>query len=293
MSCWQKRMTEDLQLAGLGERTVEMYVRAVRQLSDYHQTSPFQITEEELRNYFLYMKNVKKYARATTTIALCGIKFFFQKTANRHWDIMDLVRPQRELKLPVVLSRQEVRKVLAVVREIRFRVCLTTIYSCGLRLQEGTHLQIKDIDSDPERMQIHVRRGKGAKDRLVPLPQRTLELLRQYWKHHRSPRWLFPAMGQDTNKKQGPTFLDEPMPLRSVQAAMKKAVKESGLNKKASIHTLRHSYATHLLEAGVNLRLIQEYLGHSLTTTTALYTHLTARAQRIALTNINQIMADL
>jgi integrase/recombinase XerD len=291
MSQWQKRFTEDLQLAGMSERTVEMYVRSVRIMSEYFQKSPYKITEEDLREYFLYMKNVKKYARTTTTIALCGIKFFVEKTAKRKWKIVELIRPQREVKLPVVLSREEVKKVLDALREPRYIACLITIYSCGLRLQEGTHLQVRDIDS--ARMVIHVRRGKGARDRLVPLPDRTLRILRKYWTLHRSPRWIFPALGKDANKKTGPTIIDKPMPLRSVQDAMKKAVRDSGLNKKASVHTLRHSYATHLLEANVNLRLIQEYLGHSTTTTTALYTHLTAKAQLMAITSINQLMDTL
>ena len=188
------RMIEDLQLRGMSERTQEAYVRAVRQLADYYHKSPDLITEEELRQYFLYIKNVKHYSRAATTIALCGIKFFFQQTLKRTWTTFELVRPPREKKLPAVLSQDEVRNILGRVRLFRYRVCLTTIYSCGLRLQEGTHLQVRDIDS--ARMLVHIRHGKGGKDRYVPLPQRTLELLREFWKSHRNPVLLFPAPGR-------------------------------------------------------------------------------------------------
>jgi site-specific recombinase XerD len=281
-------MVEDLQLKGYGERTQEMYVRAVRLLAQHYKKSPDLITEEELRDYFLYGKNVKKWARTTSTIAICGIKFFFEKTLKRDWTTLRFVRAKREKKLPAVLSRGEVRTVLGHLRLLRYRVCLATIYSCGLRLQEGTSLQVKDIDS--ARAMIHVHQGKGAKDRYVPLPQRTLDLLREQWKSHRNPQWIFPAPGRGGIHM--PTT-DEAMPRSSLQIVFKHALRESGIHKKASVHTLRHSYATHLLEAGVNLRLIQIWLGHSTPTTTSVYTHLTAKAQAMATQTINELMKDL
>jgi integrase/recombinase XerD len=284
----RKRMIECLQLRGLSERTQEAYVRAVRQLSEHYHKSPELITEEELRQYFLFIKNVKHYSRNTSTVAICGIKFFFEKTLNRDWATFGLLRAPREKKLPVILSREEVRQILGRVRLPRYKVCLTTIYSCGLRLQEGTHLQVADIDS--ARLMIHVRHGKGAKDRYVPLPERTLQLLRQYWKQHHNPVLLFPAEGRDHIDLARST---EPMSKSSVQDAFHAALKESGNNKRASVHTLRHSWATHLLEAGVNLRLIQEWLGHSSPATTSVYTHLTVKAEQLATQAINQIMSDL
>ena len=284
----RKRMIECLQLRGLSERTQEAYVRAVRQLAEHYHKSPDQITEEELRQYFLYLKGVKHYSRNTMTIAICGLKFFFERTMQREWTTFGLVRPAPEKKLPVILSPAEVRTILGGVRLPRYRVCLATIYSCGLRLQEGTHLQVADIDS--ARMMIHVRHGKGAKDRYVPLPQRTLELLRQYWTIHRNPVLLFPAEGRDHLDLAKAT---EPMSKSSVQDAFHAALKESGNNKRASVHTLRHSWATHLLEAGVNLRLIQEWLGHSSPATTSVYTHLTVKAEQLGTDAINQFMSDL
>ena len=284
----RQRMIECLQLRGLSERTQESYVRAVRQLSEHYHRSPALITEEELRQYFLYLKNVKHYSRNTMTIAICGIRFCYKETLNRDWHIFGIVRPAPEKKLPVILSRAEVRQILGCIRLLRYRVCLATIYSCGLRLQEGTHLQVADLDS--ARMMIHVRHGKGAKDRYVPLPPRTLALLRDYWKSHRHPTLLFPAEGRDHIKL---SLATEPLSKSSVQQAFRAALKQSGNNKRASVHTLRHSWATHLLEAGVNLRLIQEWLGHSSPATTSVYTHLTVKAEQLGAEAINQLMSDL
>jgi integrase/recombinase XerD len=287
MTQLRQRMIEDLQLRGLSERTQEMYVRAVRQLAEHYHKSPDRITEEELRDYFLYLKNVKHYSRSASTIALCGIKFFYTHTLQREWTTLTFVRPPREKKLPVILSPTEVRTILACVQLPRYRVCLSTIYACGLRLQEGTHLQVSDLDS--ARLCLHVRLGTGAKDRYVPLPHRILELLRQYWGTHRHPRWIFPAPGRGGT---GMATATKPMPRSSVQDAFRVALRESGIPKRACIHTLRHSWATHLLETGVNLRLIQEYLGHNSPTTTALYTHLTLQAQEMAGVAINRLMED-
>jgi integrase/recombinase XerD len=284
----RKRMIECLQLRGLSERTQEAYVRAVRQLSEHYHKSPDLITEEELRQYFLHLKNIKHYARTTTTIAICGIRFFFERTLEKDWTIFNLVRPAPEKKLPVILTLAAVRQVLSRVRLPRYKVCLTTIYSCGLRLQEGTNLRLADIDS--ARQMIHVRHGKGAKDRYVPLPKRTLHLLPQYWKTHHNSLLLFPAEGRDHIDLARST---EPMSKSSVQHAFHAALKESGNNKRASVHTLRHSWATHLLEAGVNLRLIQEWLGHSSPKTTSVYTHLTVKAEQLGTQAINQLMSDL
>lgn len=288
MSELRKRMIECLQLRGLAERTQDSYVRAVRQLAEHYHKSPDQITEAELRQYFLFIKNVKHYSRNTMTIAICGIRFFYQQTLNRQWAIFGIVRPAPEKKLPVILSPVEVRQILGRIRLLRYKVCLTTIYSCGLRLQEGTHLRVADIDS--ARMVVHVRHGKGAKDRYVPLAQRTLELLRAYWKMHRNPALLFPAEGRNHLKL---ALATEPMSKHSVQDAFHAALKQSGNNKAASVHTLRHSWATHLLEAGVNLRLIQEWLGHSSPATTSVYTHLTLKAEQRGAQTIDQLMNDL
>jgi site-specific recombinase XerD len=278
-------MIEDMQLRGLSEKTQESYLRSVRQLAEHYHKAPDQISEEELRQYFLYLKNVRQVSHSSCTVALCGIKFFYERTLRREWPTLELVRSPREKKLPVVLSVEEVGQILGCVRRMKYRVCLGTLYSCGLRLKEGLHLQVGDIDSD--RLQIHVRYGKGGKDRYVPLPERTLKMLRQYWVTHRHPEWLFPA----SNYKGWSAT--EPMNPSGVQKAFRAACQESGIQKHATVHTLRHSWATHMLEAGVNLRVIQAYLGHSSPNTTAIYTHLTRKAEVPAVAAINQVMDEI
>lgn len=272
MTPLRQKMIEDMQLWGLSEQTQVRYVIAVRLLAEYYGKSPANLTEEELRQYFLYLKNEKKYARSTCTIAICAIKFLYEHTLHQQWPTLTQIRPPREQKLPVILSRPEVQQILGCLRRPQYRACLTTIYSCGLRLREGTQLQVSQIDSG--RMRLRVQRGKGNQDRDVPLPQRTLELLRTYWVTHRHPVWLFPAWGG----VDGPETA-KPLSGRSVQQAFESALAESGVHKPATVHSLRHAYATHLLEAGVNLRVIQSYLGHRSLSTTAHYTHLTRQAE--------------
>lgn len=282
MTALRQKMLEDMQLRGLAERTQETYIRVVRQLAEHYGKSPDQLNEEELRQYFLYLKNDKRASRSSCTQVLCALKFLYHHTLQREWSILDFVRPAPEHKLPVILSIAEVRQVLGCLRQVHYRVCLSTIYACGLRLLEGVQLQVRDIDSG--RMLLHVRGGKGNKDRYVPLPEHSLSQLRQHWQRHRHPVWLFP--GRELNAR-------EPMDESGVQKAFRTALKDSGIAKPASVHTLRHSYATHLLEAGVNLRLIQSYLGHGSLATTALYTHLTQKTEVNAIETINQLMADL
>ena len=269
MTPLRKQMLEDLQLKGYSASTQEAYIRGVKRLADYYHKSPGLITEEELRQYFLYMKREKRYSRSTATITHCAIKFLFEKTLRKNWAVLDLVRPDKERRLPPVLSQAEVQQVLEAVQVPLYRVCLTTIYSCGLRISEGVGLQIQQIDSRRMFLRIY---GKGNKERYVPLAQRTLEMLRSFWKVHRSPRWLFPASEQPFARAGE----DRPVALGSIQVAFSRAVECSGITKAASVHTLRHSYATHLLEAGVSLRLIQEILGHNSPATTSIYTHITA-----------------
>jgi integrase/recombinase XerD len=288
MTALRTRMIEDLKLAGKSDRTQEAYVRAVRQLAEHYHRRPDRISEEEIRRYFLHKLTEARWSRSAATIALCGLKFFYEVTLRKKWTVLELVRPKKEHKLPVVLTMEEVHKILACVKLVRHRACLATIYSCGLRLQEGTRLRVPDIDG--KRMMVHVKQAKGAQDRYVPLPSTALELLRTFWATHRNPVWIFPSPG--ANGKDMPTAT-VPMNHGSVQAAFRVALKASKINKKASVHTLGHCYATHLLEDGVNLRLIQEFLGHHSARTTQIYTHLSAKAEAMAFQTINRVMKDL
>jgi site-specific recombinase XerD len=250
---WYEPMIQALQLNGKGERTQEAYARAVRMLLDFYHKAPDEITADELQAYFLHRRNVSRWSPATLRICYAGIRFFFEKVLQRDWPLLQLLRAQRERKLPAVLSVEEVRRALGCVRTVHNYAFLTTVYSCGLRLQEGLHLEVADIDS--ARMMVHVQRGKGAKDRYVPLPTATLGLLRKYWVTHRHPRLLFPATGRG---HQTAPVATTPLAPSSVQGAFRQAVQAAGIHKRqVSLHTLRHCYATHLLEAGVNIRVIQ------------------------------------
>jgi len=291
MTPLRQRMIEDLQLRGYSKSTQTLYVTAVRQLCEHFDKYPGKITEENLRDYFLYGKNVKKWSRSTSTVALCGIKFFYENTIKRPWPTLLFIRPGREKKLPVVLSRSEVHEILSQIRLLRYRVCLTTIYSCGLRLSEGVHLKVEDIDGDRGFINVQGSKGHmGGKDRNVPLPQKTLTLLREQWKSHKNKNWIFPSAGHGAKNMPDATT---PVSNSSVQVAFRKALKTAGINKKATVHTLRHSWATHLLEAGINLRLIQAWLGHSTPATTSIYTHLTEKAKSKAIKSIDELMGDL
>ena len=291
MTPLRQRMIEDLQLQGYSDSTQTLYVSAVRQLCEHYDKSPGRITEEELRDYFLYGKNVKKWARSTSTIALCGIKFFFENTIKRPWPTLLFIRPGHEKKLPVVLSRDEVRAILSNLELLRYRACLTTIYACGLRVSEGINLRVEHIDSARGFIHVQGSKGKmGKKDRYVPLPKKNLQLLRQQWKSHRNKVLLFPSAGH--SGKDMP-YATRPISKSSVNSAFRKALKTAGISKKATVHSLRHSWATHLLEAGVNLRLIQVWLGHKSPSTTSIYTHLTEKAKTMAIKTINELMADL
>ena len=287
MTALRKRMIEDMQLRGLAEGTQKAYVRVVRDLATYYNKSPDQISDEQLRLYFLYLKDEKKLARSSCTVVICGIKFLFEYSLGRSWPMLERVRPQKEKKQPIILSQSEVYRILASVNQAHYRICLTTIYVCGLRVSEGTGLQVNHIDSD--RMQLHLRDCKGNKDRRVPLPDAVLQQLRQFWVTHRNPVWIFPKR----NRGSVIANATSSMSTTCVADAFRAALNDSGIAKAATVHTLRHSWATHLLEAGVHLRQIQVWLGHTSINTTARYTHLTQQRETIAQTQLNALIASL
>ena len=257
-------------------------------MSEHFGRSPDELTPEELREYFIYLKE-RCVARQTSTQAFCAVKIFWEKTLQRPWPAeVEFVRANPQFKLPVILSAEEVRTLLSLVKAVDHRVALTTIYSCGLRLGEALNLEVGDIDS--KRMCLHIRGGKGNRDRYVPLPERTLQRLREVWRTHRHPRWLFPAKGKSG---LGAPTAKQPMCRTTLQGAFRLALKASGIKKRVHIHSLRHSYATHLLEAGENLRQLQVNLGHQSPIATAIYTHLTSLSQTQHQKRLNAFMNDL
>ncbi len=268
------RMSDDLHLAGVSQRTHDGYLRAVRQLADYTQKTPDTITEDDVRRFFLHLKNERHFASGSLRVAYSGIKFFYTRTCRRDWQTLASMKIQNVKSLPEVLTIPQVHRIIQACTTERVAVYFWTVYSMGLRLEEGLNLQVGDVDA--QRGLVHVHRGKGAKDRYLPLPSSTLQWLRQYWSTHRNPRLLFPADGRNHT---GMSTAKTPMSPTAVQGAMKKITRQIDFGKKVSIHTLRHSFATHLLEAGVSLRVIQQYLGHSSLQTTMVYLHLTETAQ--------------
>jgi len=283
-----KQMLHDMQLAGLSERTHESYLRAVRKFAQWLRKPPSAATENELRRYLLFIKNDQQWEPNSLKVAYSGLKFFYCHTCPQDWPTLSKLRVPTQLKLPTVLTIGEVDQLIATVRKPAMKSFFWTVYSLGLRLQEALHLQVSDIDAG--RMLVHVRRGKGHKDRLVPLTPQTLGMMRAHWVTHRNPLWIFPCEGRD--HKQSRTA-DRPMNATTVQDCIKKVVDQLGWSKRGvSTHTLRHCYATHLLEAGVNLRQIQKYLGHSTLQTTTIYLHLTTVGEEVAVAKINALMAD-
>jgi integrase/recombinase XerD len=275
----RRKMKEDLQLAGYSPRTQKSYIDTVRVLANYYHRSPDQITEDEIRRFFLYMINERKSSASSITVYLCGIKFFYETTLKRTWQIFDLIKPLRTKKLPVVLSLEEVHLVLKEIENPIYRMALTIIYACGLRISEAMRLTVSDIDG--KRHLLRVRNGKGGKDRYIHLPDRPLELLRNYYTQYGSRSgYLFPC-------KKSHVKAD------ALERAFKEALRQSGITKAATPHTLRHSYATHLLENGEDIRTIKDLLGHSSIKTTDIYTHVTGKIATRLHVNLNEMMANL
>ena len=225
-------------------------------------------------------------APGTQRVALSGLKFFYRTTCPRKWKVLQQTKINYGNALPEVITQPQVFQIIDACRTFRLKTLVWTTYTLGLRISEAVHLQVGDIDS--HRMMIHIHRGKGAKDRYLPLPNATLRALRAFWATHRNRTFLFPAEGrnhQDGSKSK------TPMSISTVQSAIKGIVEELNFGKKVSMHTLRHSFATHLLEAGVSLKAIQKFLGHSSLQTTMIYLHLTQTAEVDARSVMNELFA--
>ena len=246
-----QRMSDDLNLTGKAQRTHDGYLRAVRKLPEYCKCSPDKISEQQLRRYYLHLKNDCRFASGSLRVAVSGIKFFYRQSCPRDWPTLDQLKVQHEKKLADVITKQQVVELVDRTRKLRLKAFYQTVYSLALRMNEALSLQVGDIDAD--RMLVHIHRGKGAKDRYIELPKGTLRLLRRYWKTHKHPRLLFPAEGRHHDNSNAKT----PMAESTVQKPIKEIVDEMHMGKKNSLHSLRHSCATHLWEAGASLRFIQ------------------------------------
>jgi integrase/recombinase XerD len=273
------RMIADMKLYGLAPGTQNVYVKAVRRLAAHYHRAPDQLSEQELRDYFTYLVDEKHVPSSTLRTEIFGVKFLFDKTLHRPWPTLRFLRARRQVRLPVVLDREEAHRLIGLVCCPAVHMCATMMYSCGLRISEALGLQVTDIDS--KRMVVMVCAGKGNKDRHVPLPQRTLELLRAYWHNYRPQSCLLIT-------KDG-----RPLTVHRVRYFLKKALKQSGIRKPVSCHTLRHSYATNLMEQGVDVRAIQCLLGHRSLKTTTVYLHMTQIMIQSVQQAVNELTADL
>jgi site-specific recombinase XerD len=255
-------MIEDMRLRNLSPHTIDAYVLAVKQFANHFGRSPEQLSGQQVRQYLLHLVQEKHVSWSRYNIARCALQFLYTNTLGRDERFEKLPCARVPKRLPVVLSSDELRRLFAVAaRDVKHKALLMTLYGSGLRVSEVAALRPGDIDS--KRMLIHVRQGKGAKDRMTKLSPRLLEVLREYWRAARPRTWLFP---QATNPQR-------PMNMTSIERMVQRLARRAGIGKIVTPHTLRHSYATHLLDAGTDLRTIQVLLGHRNLKTTAIYLH--------------------
>jgi len=277
MTEMRRRMEQELRLRGCSLRTQRAYVHWVSRFAAHHRKAPEQMGQEQVRAYLVHLYEDQKLSRPTVVQALCALKFFYVHVLHRSWEIEDLRFPrQGKKRLPRVLSESEVRRLLESAENLREQAILMALYGSGLRLSEVIHLQVKDIDS--AKMQIRVRKGKGGKDRNVMLSEVLLEVLRRYFRQYRPVTWLFYS--------QTP---QRPVDDRTVQRMVRALSQRAGLREPVTAHTLRHSFATHLLENGTELPYIQELLGHRSIKTTMLYLRVSPPALRKVISPLDRL----
>ena len=281
MSKLRQRMIEDMKLKGLADRTQKSYIRTVEQLAKFHKKSPALLNDEDLRAFFVHLHEERQLSANSLNVYRSGIMFLYHHTLQKEMPVFGRIQPAIPKKLPVVFTRDEVRKFLSFVNNAKQRTVLTLIYACGLRISEGLSVEAGDIDGD--RGFLTVRNGKGLKDRNTILPKRMYEILQGYWLTFRPQgNYLFPSRNVVTHlcaSALGKTF--------------RQALQASGIPKRATVHSLRHSFATHLLDRGVNIRIVQRYLGHNSLQTTQRYAHVTADSEVIFRTVVDEVMSDL
>ena len=280
------QMKQSLKLQGLQPKTVQAYCRTLRRVNERLNKPLNELTAKDLKDYFASL--VDEYSWSTVKLDRCALVFFYTHVLEREWQWIKIVKAPRIKSIPVVLTQDEVIHVLSQLEKPRYKAVLTLIYTCGLRISEALHLRTEDINR--EKMTIHIRNSKGNKDRLVPLPYLTLAVLQWYWRMHRNRQLLFPKFVGLPERIQRAT---QTMEIGTVQSAFKAALFDSGINKNATVHTLRHSYATHLVEAGVHMRVIQEILGHASPVSTAIYAQISKPAEHDSAGRINKMVQKL
>jgi site-specific recombinase XerD len=260
MSKLREQMLREMQLRHYSPRTINHYIGALISISKYYNQSPADLTTEQIKDYLHYLIDTRKVSRGLINQVISALKLLWVGVLGREWKDMHITRPRNTKDLPVVLSKDEVNRLLSGIRNLKHRTCLSIAYSAGLRISEVSHLRPEDIDQS--RMQIRVYHGKGSKTRYVPLANGIFNLLEEYKRFYHTQQYLFEG------QRKG-----EPISTRTLGVIFKSVLKKTDIQKQASFHTLRHSYATHLLEQGVNLKIIQQLMGHSSLRTTSIYFH--------------------
>ena len=271
-----------LKRQGKSDSTIDVYARAVRRLAERLDRSPHNVTYQELSEHFDWL--IEHWSWSTVKVDRNGLQFFFYHILNKEWDWLDLVKPPQVKTMPDILSCSEVESLANATRELRYQAFILLAFSSGMRLGEVLQVQVADIDRGMNR--IHVRQGKGNKDRYVPLTDMAYQALKHLWQSHRNPVWLFPC-GQSVVQRQA---ADKPMHRGSTQKAIKQIAADAKINKPVTPHTLRHSFGACLTEAGLSLRAIQEAMGHASPITTARYTQITEPAQQNAQDYFNALV---
>lgn len=276
------KFAQFVQLKDYRPPTKKEYVRYLLRWADHLQRDPATAAEDELRAYFLFLRQHKKLGGSAMKLARCALRSFYREHLNlgADWTVFEDLRIAPPQTLPLVLSREQVAAVLGAVRQPRYRTALALIYGAGLRVGEAVRIELRDLrDTRTAHPRLHVRCGKGGKDRFVPLSAALVSQLRDWWQTHRHPQWLFPGPGINWRERGRPADAapraQTHLSVSAVQNTFRLARATAGIGAEVTVHTLRHCYATHLLEEGVSLRLISQYLGHASLETTLIYTHLT------------------
>lgn len=264
MSKLREKMKMDLELKGYASSTQTAYLKSVEKFALYHRKSPDLLGTDEVKQYLHYLITTMKVSHSYISTAYSALKFFYETTLRRDWNMKEIPRSKKPKKLPVILSPSEIQDIFESISNPKHKAILMTTYGGGLRASEVAHLKVTDVDS--KNMTIRVDQAKGKKDRYTLLSQKNLNVLREYWSYYHPHDWLFPG-----------NPINNPISTRSIQRVFEKAKDKVGIKKPVSVHTLRHCFATHLLEQGISLYHIQHLLGHSNPKTTNIYIHLTRR----------------
>ncbi len=270
---------------GKAATTIDVYSRALRRITAFFNRCPDRLTQKHFKAYFDAL--VKSHSWSTVKADRNGLQFFYKHVLGKQWNWVDIVKPPQKTVLPDILSVEEVQQLINGARELRYQTFLLTTYGMGLRLAEALNLQVGDIDK--ARMKVHVHLGKGRKDRFVTLPEVTLSALRKYWLTHKNPQWIFPAGKTPQIRHSAKRAMDR----GGLQKSIRVIVKDCGIHKRVTLHSLRHCYGAHLVEAGLNLRAIQHEMGHESPQTTALYTRLTDAVHQNTNSVINSLVNRL